>query len=91
MNRPAPKPRTPRAIAGCLIYPLTGDVQEASILFAAVGVIVAIAIYPERKTEGTLEAPRDLFQFSPLHVNDLVPGLVVALGHTVDTPRKCLI
>ena len=81
---PASQPRTVWAIAlevlrepmfmllmaACVIYLLIGDVQEALILFASVGVIVAITIYQARKTERALEALRDLSSPRALVIRD---------------------
>jgi len=57
-------------IAACAIYVVLGDVREALILLASVGVIFVITIYQERKTERALEALRDLTSPRALVIRD---------------------
>ncbi len=71
-------------------YLLLGDAQEAIILLIFVGVVIAITLYQERKTERALEALRDLSSPRALVIRsgerkriagrDVVPGDVLVLS-----------
>ena len=71
-------------------YLLLGDVQEAIILLIFVGVVIAITLYQERKTERALEALQDLSSPRALVVRrgerkriagrDVVPGDILVLS-----------
>src|SRR6476619_5767252 len=52
------------------IYLVLGDVREALILAASLLVVVAIAIYQQRRTERALEALRDLSSPRALVIRD---------------------
>ena len=47
-------------VAGALIYLLLGDVREALVLVASIGVVVAITVIQARMSERAIEALRDL-------------------------------
>jgi len=57
-------------VAAGSIYLLLGDLQEALVLLASVGVVFGITLYQERKTERALEALRDLSSPRALVVRD---------------------
>jgi Ca2+-transporting ATPase len=60
-------------VAGALIYLLLGDVREAAVLAASIGVVMAITVVQERKSERALEALRDLSSPRALVVRDGAP------------------
>ncbi len=71
-------------VAGAAIYLLLGDVQEALILAASIGVVMAITVLQERKSERALEVLRDLSSPRALVIRDGAPlrvaGAAVARG-----------
>jgi len=60
-------------VAGALIYLLLGDVREAAVLAVSIGVVMAITVVQERKSERALEALRDLSSPRALVVRDGAP------------------
>src|SRR5206468_8574464 len=52
------------------VYVLLGDVREAAVLLASVGVVVGISLYQDTKTERALEALRDLSSPRALVIRD---------------------
>src|SRR5262250_2819290 len=66
------------------VYVLLGDVREAAILLASVGVVVGISLYQDTRTERALEALRDLSSPRALVVRDgrerRIPGREVVRG-----------
>ena len=76
-------------IGASAVYFLLGDLEEAVVLAASIGVVVLITLYQERKSERALEALRDLSSPRALVVRDgqqvriagreVVPGDLVLL------------
>ena len=76
-------------IGASAVYFLLGDLEEAIVLGASIGVVVLITLYQERKSERALEALRDLSSPRALVVRDgmqvriagreVVPGDIVLL------------
>ena len=67
-------------IGASAVYFLLGDLEEAIVLGASIGVVVLITLYQERKSERALEALRDLSSPRALVVRDacvrLLPGVM---------------
>jgi Ca2+-transporting ATPase len=57
-------------IAASIIYLLLGDLREALVLFASIGVVVGISLYQNHKTERALEALKDLASPRALVIRD---------------------
>jgi Ca2+-transporting ATPase len=55
---------------GAAIYLLLGDVREAVVLFVSIGVVIAITVAQERKSERALDALRDLSSPRALVIRD---------------------
>ncbi len=83
------------------VYFLLGDLQEAIVLTASIGVIVLITLWQERKSERALEALRDLSSPRALVVRDgvqqriagrdVVPGDLVLLREGDRVPADALV
>jgi Ca2+-transporting ATPase len=71
-------------LAGAAIYLALGDLSEAWVLVAMVGVVLAITIVQERRTERALDALRDLSSPRALVIRDgqsrRIPGRDVVEG-----------
>jgi Ca2+-transporting ATPase len=71
-------------LAATAVYLAVGDLHEALVLAASIGVVIAIAVAQERKAERALEALRDLSSPRALVVRDgerrRIAGLEVVLG-----------
>jgi Ca2+-transporting ATPase len=71
-------------IGAAAVYLVLGDVREALVLAASIGVILVITVVQERRTERALEALRDLSSPRALVVRDgvevRVPGVEVVRG-----------
>lgn len=74
-------------LAGGAVYLILGELTEALALLASISLIIAIAVYQERKTERALEALRDLSSPRALVIRDgtqqRIPGREVVRGDTV--------
>ena len=57
-------------IGSAAIYLLLGDLREALVLAASIGVVIAITVVQERRTERALEALRDLSSPRALVIRD---------------------
>jgi P-type Ca2+ transporter type 2C len=74
-------------IAAAVIYIVLGDVREALMLAASIGIIVVITIFQRRRTERALAALRDLSSPRALVIRDgteqRIPGREVVAGDIV--------
>jgi Ca2+-transporting ATPase len=74
-------------LVAAAVYFVLGDIHEALILLASIGVIVGITLYQEVKTERTLEALKDMSSPRALVVRDgqqvRIPGREVVLGDVI--------
>lgn len=74
-------------VAASTIYLFLGDIREALVLLASVGVVIGITLYQERRSERALDALRDLSSPRALVVRDgiqrRVAGREVARGDIV--------
>jgi P-type Ca2+ transporter type 2C len=57
-------------VAAGVLYVFLGDLREALVLLASIGVVVGITLYQERKTERALDALRDLASPRALVIRD---------------------
>jgi len=74
-------------LAAATIYLFLGDVREALVLLASVGVVIGITLYQERRSERALDALRDLSSPRALVIRDgverRIAGREVARGDLV--------
>jgi Ca2+-transporting ATPase len=74
-------------IAASIIYLLLGDLREALVLFASIGVVIGISLYQNHKTERALDALKDLASPRALVIRDggqrRIPGREVVRDDVV--------
>ncbi|MEQ1945659.1 MAG: cation-translocating P-type ATPase [Bryobacteraceae bacterium] len=88
-------------VAAGVIYFILGDLREAAVLCAFVGVVIGIDLYQKRKTERALDALRDLSSPRALVVRDgvrrriagreVVDGDIFILGEGDRVPADALL